>query len=273
MVTCAHLSAMFGNQRRRGRARADHHDLLAVRCEIIRPGLRMHDAALEVVHAVPFRRIAFGMAIVALAHPEEIRGYRDVLAAVGLLGLDGPEIFLARPARAQDPVLVADVSGDIVVLDHLAHIGADFFGGRDRRPDPGLEAVAEGVEIAVRADARIFMRPPGAAKGLLRLQDDEARAGKSSSADDRRCRCRKCRRRRSARRNVQLLARRTRMSARAVSTFMLVLFLGSLAAKVTAMSCDGQARLRACAINQTAFKSSAETPLPRGLQNPVAIKR
>ena len=95
---------------------------------------------------------------------------RTRLAAVGLAdGLDGPEIALARPARVHDVVLVADVPGEIVLLDHLAHIGADLLGGRDRRPDPWLEAVAEGVQVAVGADARIFVRPPGAAKRLLRL--------------------------------------------------------------------------------------------------------
>ena len=100
----------------------------------------------------------------------------DLLAAVGLLGLDGPEILLARPARVQDAMLVANVFGEIVVLDHLVHVGADFGGGRDRRPDPWLEAVAESMQIGIGADARIFVGPPGAAKGLLHLEDHEARA-------------------------------------------------------------------------------------------------
>ena len=44
-------------------------------------------------------------------------------------------------------------------------------------PRPGLEAIAEGVEVAVRADARIFVREPGAAEAFLRFEHDEARAG------------------------------------------------------------------------------------------------
>jgi hypothetical protein len=111
-----------------------------------------------------------------LAHPEEIRGDGNGLAAVGLLGLDGPEIGLARPARTQDAMLVADVFAEIVLLDHLVHIGTDFGGGRDRRPDPRLEAIAESVEIGIGADARIFVRPPRAAERFLHLQDHEARA-------------------------------------------------------------------------------------------------
>src|SRR5262249_4747685 len=101
------------DQRRRGRTGADHHHLFAAEFEIVRPGLRMHDAPLEVAHAVPFRGVAFGMAIIALAHPEEVRRYDDLFAAVGLLGLDGPEILLARPARPENPVLVANVPGEI----------------------------------------------------------------------------------------------------------------------------------------------------------------
>ena len=49
---------------------------------------------------------------------------------------------------------IADVAGEVVLLDHLAHVLADLVCGGDRRPDPGLEAVAEGVEVAVGADAR-----------------------------------------------------------------------------------------------------------------------
>src|SRR3984893_19116250 len=61
--------------------------------------------------------------------------------------------------------------------DDFAHIGADLRRGRDRRSGPGLEAVAEGVKVAVGADAWIFMGPPGAAKTLLLFEPDECRAG------------------------------------------------------------------------------------------------
>src|SRR6185436_4794642 len=42
---------------------------------------------------------------------------------------------------------------------------------------PRLEAVAEGVEIAVRADARIAVHPPGATEIVERFEDDELGAG------------------------------------------------------------------------------------------------
>src|SRR5260363_58515 len=69
---------------------------------------------------------------------------------------------------------VADVTAEVVLVDHVAHIFEDLFGRRDRRSDPRLEAVAERMQIAVGADAGIAMRAPGAAKTVLALQDDEA---------------------------------------------------------------------------------------------------
>ncbi len=86
------------------------------------------------------------------------------------------EICRARPARPLDPVPVADVPCQIVLGDHFAHIGLDFLRCRDRRADPRLEAIAEGVEVAVGADAGITMGQPGAAEILLALQDDKTRA-------------------------------------------------------------------------------------------------
>jgi hypothetical protein len=93
----------------------------------------MDDRALELVHVLPFRRKAFGVAIVALAHPEEVRGEALRFARHLVDGVDGPEIGLARPARMRDVVVVANVLAEIVLLDHFAHVGKDLFRGRDRR--------------------------------------------------------------------------------------------------------------------------------------------
>jgi hypothetical protein len=137
----------------------------------------MNDLALELRHVLPFRRVAFGMAVIALAHPEEICGEAQRFAGLLVRCLDGPQTGFARPARRIDAVVVADVFCEIVLFDHLAHIGADFVGGRDGRADPRLEAVAEGVEVAVGANARIFVGPPRSAKCLLLFQHDESGPG------------------------------------------------------------------------------------------------
>ncbi len=74
-------------------------------------------------------------------------------------------------------MVVADVPGEVVLLDHLAHVLEDLFGGGDRGANPWLEAVAEGVEVAIRADAGVAMHPPGAAEAIEAFEDYEGCAG------------------------------------------------------------------------------------------------
>jgi len=69
------------------------------------------------------------------------------------------------------------MGAEAVLLDHFAHVGQDLGRGCDGRAGPGLEAVAEGMQVAVGADAGIAMRPPRAAETVQRLQDHEALAG------------------------------------------------------------------------------------------------
>ncbi|MCU0888139.1 MAG: hypothetical protein MUC64_09015 [Rubritepida sp.] len=165
-----------GHHRRRRRARADDDDPLARVVQVLGPGLRMDDLPLELGHAGPFGRVALGVAVVALAHVEEGRGEAPARARRAVRCFQCPELRRPVPGGAMDGVLVADVRGEAVVLDHLAQVFQDFRRARDRRADPGLEAVAEGVEVAVRADAGVFVRPPGAAEARLAFQHDEALA-------------------------------------------------------------------------------------------------
>src|SRR5579871_7034700 len=137
----------------------------------------MHDPALERFQAFPLRRMAPLVAVIALAHPEEIAGERDGLAGIGALADERPEIVLARPRRRLDLVPIPDVPAEIVLRNHIAHVAQDFTGRRDRCPRPGLEAVAEGVEVAVGADAGIAMREPGPAEILECIDHHEPRAG------------------------------------------------------------------------------------------------
>src|ERR1700712_1490459 len=106
----------------------------------------MNDGARKIFHPLPFRRVAFGMAVIALAHPEEIGGEGFGRAILLVDRLDSPQLGFAGPARRIDTVAITDVPREIVVVDHLAHIGADLRSGRDRRADPRLEAVTEGVQ-------------------------------------------------------------------------------------------------------------------------------
>src|SRR5271165_5384821 len=162
------------NDCRRRRARADDDHILVGVVEVLRPGLRVNDPALELLHPRPFRRIALRMAIVTLAHPEEIRRETDRLAGVAADALDGPKIVAARPMRRIDLVPIADVPAEVVILDDFAEIGEDLGTRRDRRADPWLETIAEGVEVAIRPNTRIPVGHPRAAEALLSVEYHEA---------------------------------------------------------------------------------------------------
>ena len=107
-------------------AGADYHDRLVRVVEIVRPFLRVNDEAFVFVEIRPFRRVAFGMAIITLTHPEEIRGETQRVTGVGSDGVDGPEIFCAGPVCPGNCVPVADVLVEPILLDYLANIGQNF---------------------------------------------------------------------------------------------------------------------------------------------------
>jgi hypothetical protein len=116
------------------------------------------------------------VAVVALAHPQEVGGEGERLAGVEAGGLDGPEVLGAGPARAVDAVAVANVAGEVVLVDDLVHVAQNLGGGGDGRARPGLEAVAEGIEVAIGADAGEAMGDPGPPEAALRVEHDEAGA-------------------------------------------------------------------------------------------------
>src|SRR6202048_4719552 len=98
-------------------------------------------------HPVPLGRVAPRVAVVTLAHPQEVRGETDRLAGIRPGGLDRPELLVTRPACRGDRVPIADVAGEIVLVDNLAHVAQDLGRSCDRGARPGLEAVAKGVKI------------------------------------------------------------------------------------------------------------------------------
>src|SRR5580658_10012806 len=69
--------------------------------------------------------------------------------------------------------MVADVSGQAVLVDDLAQIGEDLRTRGDRRSRPRLETVSERVEIAVGADSGVALREPGTAKALEPFEHEE----------------------------------------------------------------------------------------------------
>ena len=82
---------------RRG-AGADDDDVLALVVEVLRPGHRVQDGALEVAQPRPRRRVGIQLPVIPLAHPQEIGGEADLLPRVRAGSGEGPEIVGARPA-------------------------------------------------------------------------------------------------------------------------------------------------------------------------------
>src|SRR5690606_34382501 len=104
-------------------------------------------------------------------------GDAERLIGIDAPPFDGPAGFFPGPARPLDPVPVANVTGEVVLVDHLAHVGENLLGGGDRLAHPGLEAIAEGEEVGVGPDPGIPVGSPGTAEPVLGLEHDEALAG------------------------------------------------------------------------------------------------
>ena len=161
---------------RRGPGANDQHALARV-VVVFLPFLGVHDVALEGLHARPFGGVALAMAVIALAHPEEAPG-KGLQATVDAVShFEGPKGAVAIPVRRFHPVVVADMGRKVVLFDDLPHVLPDGLRRGNGLPGPGLEAIAEGIEIAVGADARVLMGEPGAAEAALRFQHDKALIG------------------------------------------------------------------------------------------------
>jgi hypothetical protein len=115
----------------------------------------VNQRAFEIVHARPRGQIALIVAIVSLAHPQEIGGETYALSRFQACGIKGPKSFGGRPGRRVDAMAIADVLSEVVLFDHFGHVAEDFLRSRNGFPHPWLEAVAEGVEVAIRTHAGI----------------------------------------------------------------------------------------------------------------------
>ena len=163
----------------------------------------MDDQAPEALHARPRRLVADGVPVVALAHVEEAGGDRERLTARRVGAGHRPATECARPFGGGDRVVVTDVAGEVVLVDHLAHVGEDLVGLGDRLAAPRLELVPEGVQVAVGTNARVRVRDPRPAETGLGVEHRERRVGQASASGAPRRRYRRCRRPRSGRRGAR----------------------------------------------------------------------
>ena len=126
-----------------------------------------------------------------------------------MLDVHRPARVGGRPGGASDAMTEADPIENAELPCGILDIVADCGALDDRLVRrPGAEREAQGEDVGVRPDARISEQVPGAADAIARLEDQPALVLAAGLAGDRRCRCRKCRRRRSGHRNGRSAVRR-----------------------------------------------------------------
>jgi hypothetical protein len=127
----------------------DHDHTPAREVEVLGPLLRVHDQALEALHAFPVRLIRLGVVVVALAHPQEVGGVAPLLLGVAAGDIDVPLAVLRGPTRGGHLVEVADVRAEVVLLDDLVEVVENLAPCGDGRAAPWLPSVAVREEVAV----------------------------------------------------------------------------------------------------------------------------
>ena len=173
---CLVLGAIAGHQRHRGRAAADHDDVLAGVIEIGGPELRVDDPPRKILRPGELGRVALGVIVIARAHEEEIAGHRD--RPVGAFRRDRPARVVGRPRRRLDVVVVPDFLVDAVIRGGALEVAQDVRPVGDRlRLGPRPERVAERVHVGIRADAGIAKQVPRPAELRPPLKDRVAAVG------------------------------------------------------------------------------------------------
>ena len=155
-----------------GGAAADHDDLLARVVQILGPLLRVHDLPTEAVPALELGGESPVVPVVTTGHENPVGTELHQLFGLGVLDVDRPAGIGTRPGRAEHLVVEPHLFVDAVLGGRLPEVAQDLVGAGDGVfVTPRLELVAEGVQIGVRADARVAEQVPGAAAGAARLQD------------------------------------------------------------------------------------------------------
>ena len=117
------------------------------------------------------------MVVITLAHPQEVTGKNNLATICCPCCCYRPFVLGAGPVALGDTVPVTDMLTDVIFFDDLAHIGEDGLGAGNGYPCPRFESIAEGVEVRVRADTRVFVSLPGTTEGVFHFEDAVALIG------------------------------------------------------------------------------------------------
>ena len=135
----------------------------------------MDDDTLEFLPALEMRRVPAGVVVVARCREQDVAG--DVpLLAIALQG-HRPLRRAVGEVGAQHLVAQIHAPGQIIVCDDLVQVIKDLVRiGDGIVGSPGLELIAEGVQVGIRPDARIAEQVPGAANGGTAVDDGKTSA-------------------------------------------------------------------------------------------------
>ena len=109
----------------------------------------MHELPFVLIHPRPVRHVGILVVVVPLTHPQEVTGEEQLGAVLQTGDFHRPEVVVTRPAASVDAMAVADVLIDAVLFDHFPHVLEDLVCACNRRADPGLEPVAEGIQVRI----------------------------------------------------------------------------------------------------------------------------
>ena len=156
---------------------ANDDDFLVTVVQVRRPFLRVHNLAAVVFQPGKFGSVTLPVAVVAGTHVEKISRELHRLTGIAALGGHRPGGIFGRPLRPLRQVPVADMTVHTVLLGgfvNVAEYGRSV--GDGLGVIPGFEVEAQGMHIAVGADARVLKQVPGAAHLFAPFQDQVALA-------------------------------------------------------------------------------------------------
>ena len=167
------LIGQVWHQRHRRRAAADDDDPFAGVVQLFRPELRMDDVTGKRVLICKTGSIGCVVIVIAAAHEQEI-ALDDRMRTIVLQHRDAPACARTRPAGGKHFMAEPDMRLQIVLGDGVVQIAEDRRTVGDRFwIEPGFEAVAERVHVAVRPNPGIAEQIPGSARLLPLFEERE----------------------------------------------------------------------------------------------------
>src|SRR5215469_14852770 len=146
--------------------------------EVVRPVLRMNEAAAVIRQAGVVGLVSGVVTIVAGASVEKIAGEVDGRGVFSGLDVEMPERIVRRPRSGEHAMMKANAAVNAELVCGFAKVLQDGGAvGDGVRGGPWAERVTEGVHVGVGADAGVAEEVPGAADRAASFEDNVGLAG------------------------------------------------------------------------------------------------